>query len=335
MGTSTISMAMVNMFNSKLWVYQSPYAPCMVYLPTFGWFLGQMLVNIPYMEHMGEGNSWPSCCLTICAIHRAGKIHLVVVPQCTRDPWCNPQMAPLSREVIAKIFKGNSGYLQIEQRHLKIYRKKRTLDKIWQLRPRDSSRSSRKLPETKPPTLQVSWHKNAAQNELSPRFLAQEHQVQSFGGLFPGHIPRELSAIQVLPPPARWMGWRVSWKRYALKIWMTGGSPMTDRKHRKPPHIGDENPRTHPRKCLAAQDVSSRKSYAQKLTRWSQPMEAIASESYETLCCGNGSFTNDLPVQRLPIPGTDGPRWPLASQWISGTSQPNPPKHWFRYPAKM
>ena len=30
-----------------------PYAPCMVYLPTFGWFLGQMLVNIPYMEHMG------------------------------------------------------------------------------------------------------------------------------------------------------------------------------------------------------------------------------------------------------------------------------------------
>ena len=30
-----------------------PYAPCMVYLPTFGWFLGKMLVNIPYMEHMG------------------------------------------------------------------------------------------------------------------------------------------------------------------------------------------------------------------------------------------------------------------------------------------
>ena len=25
----------------------------MVYLPTFGCFLGQMLVNIPYMEHMG------------------------------------------------------------------------------------------------------------------------------------------------------------------------------------------------------------------------------------------------------------------------------------------
>ena len=32
----------------------SPYAPSMVYLPTFGWFLGQMLVNIPYMEHMGR-----------------------------------------------------------------------------------------------------------------------------------------------------------------------------------------------------------------------------------------------------------------------------------------
>ena len=29
-----------------------PYAPCMVYLPTFGCLLGQMLVNIPYMEHM-------------------------------------------------------------------------------------------------------------------------------------------------------------------------------------------------------------------------------------------------------------------------------------------
>ena len=25
----------------------------LVYLPTFGWFLGQMLVNIPYMEHLG------------------------------------------------------------------------------------------------------------------------------------------------------------------------------------------------------------------------------------------------------------------------------------------
>ena len=34
-------------------------ALCMVYLPTFGWFLGQVLVNIPYMEHMGidtDGN---------------------------------------------------------------------------------------------------------------------------------------------------------------------------------------------------------------------------------------------------------------------------------------
>ena len=31
-----------------LWVKsQTPYAPCMVYLPTFGWFLGYMLVNIP------------------------------------------------------------------------------------------------------------------------------------------------------------------------------------------------------------------------------------------------------------------------------------------------
>jgi hypothetical protein len=25
----------------------------MIYLPTFALFLGQMLVNIPYMEHMG------------------------------------------------------------------------------------------------------------------------------------------------------------------------------------------------------------------------------------------------------------------------------------------
>ena len=29
------------------------YAPCSVFLPTFGWFAGQMLVNMPYMEHMG------------------------------------------------------------------------------------------------------------------------------------------------------------------------------------------------------------------------------------------------------------------------------------------
>ena len=33
-----------------------PYAPCMLYLPTFGFLLGQMLVNIPYMEHMGQLN---------------------------------------------------------------------------------------------------------------------------------------------------------------------------------------------------------------------------------------------------------------------------------------
>ena len=35
------------------WTLPIPYAQCMVYLPTFGCFLGQMLVNIPYMEHMG------------------------------------------------------------------------------------------------------------------------------------------------------------------------------------------------------------------------------------------------------------------------------------------
>ena len=43
---------------ARHWVrhQQYPYAPCMVYLPTFGWFLGQMLVNIPYMEHMRYGD---------------------------------------------------------------------------------------------------------------------------------------------------------------------------------------------------------------------------------------------------------------------------------------
>ena len=30
-----------------------PYAPCLEYLVTFGSLLGQMSVNIPYMEHMG------------------------------------------------------------------------------------------------------------------------------------------------------------------------------------------------------------------------------------------------------------------------------------------
>ena len=30
-----------------------PYHPCMAYLPTFGWFLWQMWVNIPYMDGMG------------------------------------------------------------------------------------------------------------------------------------------------------------------------------------------------------------------------------------------------------------------------------------------
>ena len=33
--------------------HSTPDAPCIVYLPTFGSFMGQMLVNIPYMEHMG------------------------------------------------------------------------------------------------------------------------------------------------------------------------------------------------------------------------------------------------------------------------------------------
>ena len=35
-----------------------PYAPCMVYLPIFGRLLWQMLVNIPYMEHMAWGLTW-------------------------------------------------------------------------------------------------------------------------------------------------------------------------------------------------------------------------------------------------------------------------------------
>ena len=29
------------------------HVPCMVYLPTFGLFLGLMLVNIPYIEYLG------------------------------------------------------------------------------------------------------------------------------------------------------------------------------------------------------------------------------------------------------------------------------------------
>ena len=35
--------------------HSSPHAPCMPYLPTptFGRFLGQMLVHVPYMEHVG------------------------------------------------------------------------------------------------------------------------------------------------------------------------------------------------------------------------------------------------------------------------------------------
>ena len=36
----------------KQW-FVYPDALCMVYLPTFGCVLGQMFVNIPYMEHMG------------------------------------------------------------------------------------------------------------------------------------------------------------------------------------------------------------------------------------------------------------------------------------------
>ena len=53
-----------NLFQSLRWNYRAsktPYAPCMVYLPTFGWFLGQMLVNISApsstMEHIGDYQS--------------------------------------------------------------------------------------------------------------------------------------------------------------------------------------------------------------------------------------------------------------------------------------
>ena len=37
----------------------------LVYIPTFGWFLGQMLVNIPYMEHLGNRYS------SICSYNRS------------------------------------------------------------------------------------------------------------------------------------------------------------------------------------------------------------------------------------------------------------------------
>ena len=59
--------------------FPCPYAPCMVYLPTFGWFWGQMLVNIPYMEHMGwdHANSVvPSVTFPICWGHSMSKIDL-------------------------------------------------------------------------------------------------------------------------------------------------------------------------------------------------------------------------------------------------------------------
>ena len=38
-----------------------PYTPCMYGIFTYktGWFLGQMLINIPYMEHMGTWNFSP------------------------------------------------------------------------------------------------------------------------------------------------------------------------------------------------------------------------------------------------------------------------------------
>ena len=42
---------LINLYLKKF--YHTPYAPCIVYLPTFGWCLRPMLVYIPYMEHMG------------------------------------------------------------------------------------------------------------------------------------------------------------------------------------------------------------------------------------------------------------------------------------------
>ena len=49
---------------ARLIGYPIPYAPCMEYLPTFGSFIGSMLVNIPYMEHLGmviqhSSRKWP------------------------------------------------------------------------------------------------------------------------------------------------------------------------------------------------------------------------------------------------------------------------------------
>ena len=48
-GSISPSLVGITVAGKELIGYYIPYVPCMVY----GWFLGQMLVNIPYMEHMG------------------------------------------------------------------------------------------------------------------------------------------------------------------------------------------------------------------------------------------------------------------------------------------
>ena len=60
-GIYPLAMTIIAIENGPVEIFDLPIkagdfpfidAPCMVDLPTFAWFLGQMLVNIPNMEHM-------------------------------------------------------------------------------------------------------------------------------------------------------------------------------------------------------------------------------------------------------------------------------------------
>ena len=86
------SVLFCNTRNNKTTI---PYAACMVYLPTFGWFLGQMLVNIPFMEHMGK--------TTILASAKrrelSGMIHWITInnnPSNTQQAVHSLRLAPVS-----------------------------------------------------------------------------------------------------------------------------------------------------------------------------------------------------------------------------------------------
>ena len=54
-----------------------PYAPCKEYVPTFTPTKTQMLVNIPYMEHMGLVDGFHRFIVSFCGSISGHRVHII------------------------------------------------------------------------------------------------------------------------------------------------------------------------------------------------------------------------------------------------------------------